>query len=264
MVVAAGTVLVGLLVVGLVLLDRLWPATSRDIAWLTGSGVVPDDEATVVRRYLGRHRRHRLVGGLVGLLAAAVGGVRSSGDAGLPLLLFGGIAGVLVGTLSAESYRLSARFGSATVASLEPRDPPPLAGTVWAARGLLAGSVLGAVAIAVWGHDAGALAIAAAGALVTAVAEATRARIVGRRRPVLSSRAKALDVRIRTFAGRSVANLQLAAALLVVAGVLAAVPSASNLLGVLRGLAILVAVVRAIVHTHRAAPRPPITWRQPA
>lgn len=259
---ALGYVLVMLLVVGLVVLDRAWPPNARDISWLVESGVVPDDEAQVVRRYLGRHRRHRVVGGLVGVLAAGIAELRWHEQASLQVLLFGGIAGVLVGTLSAESYRL-ARAGGAAVASLEPREPAPLPRVMWAARILLIASALGATALAASGHGIGSLLLVALGAVVTAVAEATRAQIVGRRRPVLSYRARALDTRIRSFAGRSVANLQLAAALLVAAGVLAAAPSTSNPLGVLRALAILAAFVRAIVHTHRAAPRPPITWRRP-
>ena len=264
MAVAALWFVLVLLVVGLVVLDRLWPPNGRDVAWLAGSGTVPDDEALVIRRYLGRHRRHRLVGGLVGVLAAGIAEIRWHEQASIQVLLFGGIAGVLVGTLSAESYRLGTRAGSAAVASLEPREPAPLPRVVWAARILLIASALGATALAVSGHGIGSLLLAALGAVVTAVAEATRAQIVGRRRPVLSYRASSLDTRIRIFAGRSVANLQLAAALLVAAGVLAAAPSANSPLGVLRLLAVLAAFIRAIVHTHRAAPRPPITWRRPA
>ena len=260
----AGSVVALLLVVGLVVLDRAWPPNARDVAWLAGSGVVPDDEAAVVRRYLGRHRRHRVVGGLVGVVAAGLLGLRLADDASFLFLLFGGIAGVLVGTLSAETYRLGSPAGTTSVASLEPHDPAPLPGVVWTARGLLGASALGAVALAVWAHTSGALWLVAVGAVVTAVAEATRARIVGRRRPVLSWRARALDARIRAFAGRSVADLELAAVLLVVVGVLTVTPSANNPLGVLRWLAALAALVRAIVHTHRAAPRPPIMWRRPA
>lgn len=257
-------ILVPLVVVGLVMLDRFWPPNGRDVAWLAGAGTVPEDEAAVIRRYLARHRRHRMVGGLLGVVAAGVVDGRWDGNVELPAVLFGGIAGVLIGALSAESYRLSSRDGTAAaVASLEPREPVPLPRVVWTARAFLVGSALGAVAIAVAEHDAGPLLLVAAGAVVTAVAEATRARIVGRRRPVLSFRAQALDARIRTFAGRSVVWLQLSAALLVAAGVLAAAPPWSGFFAVVRIFALLAAFVRAIVYLHRAAPRPPITWRQP-
>ncbi len=257
--------LVVLLVVGLVTLGRSGPPNARDISWLVGAGVVPDDEAAVVRRYLGRHRRHRMVGGLVGVVAAGIASMRLADEASLQVLLFGGIAGVLVGTLSAESYRLRPLApGATTVASLEPRDPAPSAGVVWTARGLLVAAALGAVATAAWRHDAGPLWLVGGGAVVTAFAEATRARIVGRRRPVLSFRARELDVRIRAFAGRSVAWLQLAATVLVVGGVVGAIPVTPAPLGVLRALALLAALVEAIVFTHRAAPRPPVSWRRPA
>lgn len=256
--------LVIVLGVGLVVLDRSWPPSVRDVAWLAGSGVVPDDEASVISRYLARHRRHRAVGGLVGVLAAGIAEMRWHQLASVQVMLFGGIAGVLVGTLSAESYRLNLRAGGSSVASLEPRDPAPLVGVVRTARGLLAGSAVGAGVLAAWQQNGGPLLLVLAGAVVTAVAEATRAQIVGRRRPVLSSRARDLDARIRAFAGRSVAWLQLAAAVLVAGGVLSAAPSGPDPLGALRGLGVVAAFIGAIVYTHRAAPRPPITWRRPA
>lgn len=235
----------------------------RDISWLAGSGVVPDDEAEVVRRYLARHRRNRLVGGLVGVVATAIAVFRFQGSVSFATLLFGGIAGVLVGTLVAESYRLGPRGGAATVASLEPRDPAPLPGVVWTARGLLLAAALGATAVSLLVRDTATLLLVAGGVLVTGLAEATRARIVARRRPVLSFRAHALDARIRRFAGRSVANLQLAAALLVVTGVVAAIPVPGTVATALRWLAWLAGFVLAAVYTHRAAPRPPSSWRRP-
>lgn len=256
--------LVVLLVVAILALrgDALTPK-ARDVAWLAGSGTVPDDEALVIRRYLARHRRHRSVGGFVGVIATAVAAFRYQGSVSFSALLFGGIAGVLVGALVAESYRLGPRTGAAAVASLEPRDPAPLAGVVWTARGLLAVSALGATAISLWVHDTATLLLVAGGALVTALAEATRARVVGRRRPVLSFRARELDARIRAFAGRSVANLQLAAALLVLTGVVASAPAHGSVPSALRGLVWLAGFVAAWVYTHRAAPRPPYSWRRP-
>ena len=256
-------VVVVVLVVALAARGDLAAPRPRDVAWLTGSGVVPDDEAQVVRRYLARHRRHRLVGGLVGVVATAIAAFRYQGSVSFAALLFGGIAGVLVGTLVAESYRLGPRAGAAAVASLEPRDPAPLPGVVWTARGLLLVAALGATAVSLWVHDTATLLLVAGGVLVTGLAEATRARIVGRRRPVLSFRAHALDARIRGFAGRSVANLQLAAAVLVLTGVVAALPVPGGLPAVLRWLAWLAGFVLAWVYTHRAAPRPPSSWRQP-
>jgi hypothetical protein len=251
-----------------VLVVALWRGGTtpreRDIAWLAGSGVVPDAEAEVVRRYLARHRRHRTAGGLVGVVATAVAAFRYQGSVSFSALLFGGIAGVLVGALVAESYRLGPRAGATTVASLEPRDPAPLPGVVWTARGLLLAAALGATAISLQVRDTATLLLVAGGVLVAGLAEATRARIVGRRRPVLSFRARELDARIRAFAGRSVANLQLAAALLVLTGVVASAPLPGGVPTVLRALAWVSGFVAAWVYTHRAAPRPPYSWRRPA
>ncbi len=262
----ARVLLVLTLLVLVVLVVAVWRGGTtpreRDIAWLAGSGTVPDDEAEVVRRYLARHRRHRTAGGLVGVVATAVAAFRYQGSVSFSALLFGGIAGVLVGALVAESYRLGPRAGAA-VASLEPRDPAPLPGVVWTARGLLLAAALGATAISLQVQDSATLLLVAGGALVTGLAEATRARIVGRRRPVLSFRARELDARIRAFAGRSVANLQLAAALLVITGVVASVPVPGGLPAALRWLVWLAGFVAAWVYTHRAAPRPPYSWRRP-
>lgn len=257
----APVVLVLLLGVGLVVVGRLWPAGPRDIAWVAGTEMVPSDEAAVIRRYLARHRRHRMVGGLVGVVAAGTAAFRWQQEASFQVLLFGGITGVLVGTLSAETYRLGPRSGGSAVASLEPRTPAPLAGVVRAARGLLLGVTLVAAVLAVGQSDGGPLLLAAAGVAVSGVAEATRAQIVGRRRPVLSARARDLDERLRTFAGWSVAWLQLALSVLVVGYVLAALPFGPGWTVVIRDLAVLAALVAAAVYTHRAAPRPPLTWR---
>ncbi len=259
------------LAVAIVVIGRSWQPRARDVAWLAGSGTVPDDEASVVGRYLGRHRRHRVVGGFLGVLVAGVAEMRVHDQASLPVLMLGGITGVLVGALSAESYRLVVRTTSTTtaVASLEPRDPSPLPGVVAAARTLLGASALGAGAIGLWVGDALPLWFVAGGLLVTVLAEATRARIVGRRRPVLSFHARELDTRLRAFAGRSVAWLQLATSLLVAGGVVALVPSAGAS-GVARGVldagrlvVLLLTFVWAIVALHRAAPRPPYSWRRP-
>ena len=259
------------LAVVVVVLGRSWQPRERDVAWVAGAGTVPADEATVISRYLGRHRRHRVIGGFLGVVIAGVAEVRVHDQASLPVLMLGGITGVLVGALSAESFRLAVRSASQTtaVASLEPRDPAPSPGVVAGARGLLGVSAAGAGAISLWAGDTLPLWFVAGGLLVTALAEVTRSRIVGRRRPVLSFRARELDARLRAFAGRSVAWLQLATSLLVDGGVVALVPSTGApepLRGVLdtgRLVILLLTFVCAIVALHRAAPRPPYFWRQP-
>ena len=264
MVLVSGFPVAVLVVVGLVVLDRAMPPRARDIAWLVGSGTVPDDEADVVRRYLGRHRRHRTIGGLFGVLMAGVAEARVHDSVSLPVLLFGCLAGVLVGALSAESYRLTARAAASGVASLEPREPAPLPGVVRNARVLLAVSALVAIAVRLGAGLTWPLWLVAGGVVISALAEVTRARIVGRRRPVLSFRAAELDARIRAFAGRSVAHLELAAALLVAAGVVASPAGDGQLLGLLRFVLVAGAFVWALVSLHGAAPRPPYSWRQPS
>ncbi|NNH24730.1 hypothetical protein HLB09_16875, partial [Pseudokineococcus marinus] len=166
---------------GLLLVRRLASArvTSADVSWLAGAAPgapVPDDEAHVAARYLARHRRHRSVGGLLGVALAVVVGVRwyqSVGfgfSQGSPLadVLFCGVAGVLVGALLAETYRLRPAAGART-ASLEPHAPAPHAGTVLAARVVLAASLVAGAALLVTGAGAAAVTSAAAGALVVGV-----------------------------------------------------------------------------------------------
>lgn len=251
---------------GIVLIDRLWPPTPRDVSWLAGRADVPDDETRVLRRYLQRHRVHRFVGGLLGVLAAFVVSMRWDAQVELDDLLFWGLAGVLLGMLSAESFRLGARSGATVVASLEPHEPAPRPELVRAARVLLALAAAGAVAMAAAFSDAGAVYLAVAGGAVLGVAELTRARIVGRRRPVLSDRARSLDARIRRFAGESVARLELAMAVLVAGGVLGSLPSPPAVptwVGTVRAFGALGCFVAAVVLARRASPRPPRAWRAP-
>lgn len=119
-------VLVALVAVLLLVVLGRRPVGMRDIAWLADApdASVEPDEGEVYRRYLTRHRTHRLVGGLLGVLLALVLGIRAYGEVrigvggGSPLadVLFCGLAGVLVGAFSAEAFRLS-QPTSATVSA---------------------------------------------------------------------------------------------------------------------------------------------------
>lgn len=246
---------------GLVAIDRLWPPTPRDIAWLSGRARVPDDEAVVLRRYLQRHRVHRFVGGLLAAVAVGIFSVRWDAEVTADSLLFWGIAGVLAGTLSAESFRLAPRAGTEAVASLEPHHPAPRPDLVLAARVLVVITAAAAVVLAAWLGDSGAMYFAGAGVVALAIGELTRARIVGRRRPVLSERARALDARIRQFAGESVAWLELSAAVLAAGGVVGSLPTTPTWVDTVRGLGAFAALLAAAVLARRASPRPPRRWR---
>lgn len=238
----------------------------RDVSWLAGDDVTAA-EAGVVAAYLRRHRLHRLFGGLFGIALALVIGIQWYGQGGLALgttspladVLFCGVAGVVGGALSAETYRLREPRTGPTTASLAERPALPLAGHAWTARGVLAGSMLlGVAAGLAWGRWTGMFA-AARGAVVVAVAEATRTAIAHRRRPVLSERAQVLDGRFRGFAAASVTRLELSVAALSAIWAFSSLPDAGPWLPV-SAAGWLAGLVVAVVQLHRAAPRPPSGW----
>ncbi len=260
------------------LLPALRRVAPRDIAWLAGTEIVPDDEAEVYRRYLARHRGHRLAGGLFGVAFAIVAGVRFYGSVQLigagsvsPAadVFFGAVTGLVLGALSAETFRL-AQPRARAVASLEPREPVGLSRVVTAARVLVAAALVWGLLAAVLGSvtggpgaggDTGPLVVAVVGLVLAGLAEATRAAVSNRRRPADSARALHVDGRIRAFAGRSVSWLQLAAATLVATWVVALTPvSETVVLDVLHVLIVLAGLVTSIVFLRRAAPRPPRSW----
>lgn len=267
---AVGILLITLLVAGAwsYVTIRGVRVTGRDIAWLSSTAHTPPAEAAVYSRYLERHRRHRLTGGLAGACFAIVVGIRYYGSVtigigqGNPLadVLFCGLAGVLVGALSAERFRLSEPPSTTVVASLADRGihHDPRVGHV--ARGLVAAAVVASVAFAATGNGFDALAVAVAGLGVAGIAEATRRAIADRRRPVLSDAARAVDVNIRSFAARSVALLQLAAALLVTGWVTSKAATDVAALELLQFVVVMGCLAATIVLLHRAAPRPPRRW----
>lgn len=238
----------------------------RDIRWLAGDDVTPA-EAGVVAAYLRRHRLHRWFGGLFGMALAFVIGIRWFGQAGLALgttspmadMLFCGVAGVVVGALSAETYRLRLPRSGPVTASLAERPGLPLQAHAWTARAVLAGSaVIGVAAGLAWGSWGGVVA-ACCGAVVVGLAEATRAAVAHRRRPVLSERAQVLDGRLRGFAAASVTRLELSVAALVAIWAFASLPQTGPWMP-LSAAGWLVGLVVAVVQLHRAAPRPPAGW----
>lgn len=278
MVSAISVLLVALLAVGSLLLVALVVApvlvpvavTTRDVHWLAGRSVLTERESDVLARYLTRHRRHRAVGALLGVLLALVVGLRWStvGDGAVsagPLanVLFCGIVGLVVGALSAESFRLSEPPSTAVAASLAAHPTPARPDVTLQARGLVVTALLAGVVVAVLGRGLGPLVIALGGLAVGVLAEATLRAIAGRRRPVLSDRALEVDLRMRVFASTATAWLQLAAAVQTLAWVLASLPL-GDALRALQGLVGLVGLVATLVLLRQASPRPPRGWVVPS
>lgn len=238
----------------------------RDILWLAGRPVT-DQEADVCARYLRRHRTHRVVGGLAGVAFALVVSLRWGGPGlvlgGAPLAdpLFGGVAGVVVGALSAETYRLRLPRSAPATASLAPRPALPLRREVVAAWLLVAVSGAVGVVRAVTGGDLTGLQATGLGVVVLALGAATRSAIAHRRRPVLSERALELDGRMRGFASASVARLQVSMGAMTLLWSLWAIRDLTGtLVGFVAGVVSLGGLVVAIRYLRRAAPRPPSTW----
>lgn len=246
-------------------------ATPRDVAWLASSPGWPSREvAAVYSRYLERHRRHRLAGGLFGAAFAIVVGIRMYGSVsigiseGTPLadIAFCALAGTLLGSLSAESFRLSEPESRTIVASLATRPSVADPHLQMVARLLTLVTVAMSIGAALAGHELAPLSIAVVGLGAMAVAELTQRSIATRRRPVLSDAAVAVDLDIRQFAGRASSLLQLAAAVLTAAWVASKLPPVDNdVVGLARVLAGLGGLIVVVVLLHRAAPRPPRSWR---
>lgn len=258
-----------LLVAALVAAVLRTKITAGDLGWIAGGATPAPDEAAVYTRYLRRHRVHRLIGGLFGIALAVLVGIRlyASVTIGIgqssPLgdVLFCGLVGVLIGAFSAESFRLSEPRTFRAVASLAPRGASSQARLVTVARAMAVGSLLLGALVAATGNGWTSLAVAVGGLAVLGVAEATRAAIAGRRRPVLSDRARVVDATMRRYAAGSVAHLELAAAVLVTGWTLSKVPGGEgNLLGAVQTLGAITALVATVVLLRRAAPRPPRGW----
>lgn len=242
--------------------------TPRDVVWLAGAHVGAEP-AEVYRRYLARHRAHRLVGAVLGLAFAVVYGITWQGrveigiGSGSPLgdLLFMGLAGVLAGALSAETFRLTEPRSMPVLASLGGRRSPVAGHLVALARGATVLALVGGSVTLVVAHDASALAVATVAALLVGIAEATRAAVTGRRRPLLSEAAAEVDLKIRDHAWRALAHLELSAACLAVGWLTAKLPGAG--LFWLQVPVVLLSLAAAVVELHRARPRPPRSFAMP-
>ncbi|WP_028050555.1 hypothetical protein [Cellulomonas sp. URHD0024] len=264
-------VLALVLVVVVLLRVYLVHVRPRDVEWIAGTPTPGHQEAEVYTRYLQRHRLHRLVGGLFGAAFATVVGLTWYGSitigGGHPLadLLLCTTAGIIIGALSAETFRLSEPLTDTVSASLTARPAAAHPRLTRVARVLtIAGVVVGGL-VAVSGRGLTSLWVAILGVPVALVAEATQRAIAGRRRPVLSDRARVVDTRIRAFASRSVAWLQLAFAVLVAAWVVSGIGEVDGALASwTQTVLVLGGLVGAVVLLHRGAPRPRRSWVAPA
>jgi hypothetical protein len=239
----------------------------RDLSWISGSAENPRDQANVYSEYLRRHRKHRFVGGVLGSIFALVVGVRYYARVSIgvgqqtPLadLFYCGMAGVILGALSAESYRLSQPQLPWSVASLATSER--LADNkIWVSRVLAVLSLFGGLSLGVAGRGWGAFWVGAVGLVVVIAAELTLRAIDGRKRTVLSDQAHVVDNRLRLFATNSVCWLQLAAALLTLSWTISkSVPDKSWMTAV-QHLAVWLTLLASVVCTRRGAPRPPRRW----
>ncbi len=258
-----------LYVTGSMLVQRTTP-TAADVTWLAGpgrgreGGAGSEDVRDVCRRYLTRHRRHRLAGGLFGVAFAGIVGVRWFGSIsisigqGSPLadLLFCGLCGVIVGTLSAESFRLTSMTPARSAASLLPRPPSVGRERVLLARSLAVVAV--GVGVVAFATDHGGVALATVLILVApfGVAEMVRTVIAGRERPVMTDRARVLDERLRGFAASSVSFLLAATGFLMLGWTSSKVIGLTGAMAFVRFCVVIVSLVGVVATLRRAAPRP--------
>ena len=263
-------VVVALLFLVITVVVREAEPTPTEIAWLAGpnllqsTGVRSGDAALVCQRYLARHRRHRLAGGLFGILLAVTIGIRWFGSLsvgigrGSPLadLFFCAISGVVVGALSAESFRLTPTAQTKRAASLSVRPSPARNRRVVLSRAIAFAAVAVGVTAALTGHGSLALAMSMILVVPLGVAEVVMVVVSGRSRPVMSDRARHLDERLRAFAESSLSHLHLATALLMLGWTIAKVEALTGLLAGTQFLVVIVCVVVSVVMMRRAAPRP--------
>lgn len=263
--------LVALMMVGgaTIALGSRASVSPRDVSWLAGMTTYSSDESFVYERYLVRHRRHRAVGGLFGVAFAVVIGMRYFGSVnvgigqGSPLadVLFCGVAGVQIGSLSAETFRLGPSASPIAAASLAPHGEYRSPRLIWVPRGLTVAALMIGAVNALTDHGLAPLAIALGGLVFTALAEATQRSIGGRRRPVLSEAAHYVDRRLRQFAGTSMAFLQIAASMIVAGWTVSKLPQPDRgLLTTVRFIAVIGCLIGGVAMLRRAAPKPPRQW----
>jgi len=240
-----------------------------DVDWLAG-GPAASAVQPIYAAYLRRHWRLRTLGCLAGLTVAVVAGLNWPGDTllsfgigGGPMgsdLLVGALAGITLGTLAAESYRLRARRSPQPQARLEARPSRPQPKLTWTARAITTAAIgLASLATVLW-HTPAAWAGALLAVAVTALAEVTQVAIIDRQR-LTNNLVDAVDLRLRAFAGRSVAWLELSGAVLGFGWCVSALDPANDVVGVTMGTTIAICLVVAVVALLRSSGRAPRGWQ---
>jgi hypothetical protein len=258
-------------VLGIALFSGKGTISNRDISWISGDSAGPSESACVYAHYLLRHRHHRFAGGAFGVLFAGIVGVRYYARVSIgvgqqtPLadVLFCGLAGVLLGALSAESYRLSEPRNPWSTASLV-TTKTKLQNKVKLSRSVAVLCPFGGFVYASSGQGWSAFFVGLVGLLVVLLAELTTRAINGRKRAVLSDQAHVVDNRLRFFATNSVGWLQLAVALLSLAWSLSKVLLPKTWVADVQIFVVSVVLVGSVVCLRKGAPRPPRRWSKPA
>lgn len=229
-----------------------------EAAWLLGVPAPTAASAELVRRYLHRVRTHRLLGGGTGAVLALWVGLSRQQEVtlgiglGSPLgdLLFGGLAGLLVGSVLADTWRISPRRNqraadlSVRTVDRGARALHPVVVVLTLATGLLALSAptVRSVGLAV-----------ASGVLVLAHQLVLRS-VALRGRPLLPDDLRVTDDAIRSFAARRMTLEMLAAAVLLLGWQLTTVRPGSAL-ELLVAPATLVLTVVLLWRSRPVAPR---------
>lgn len=218
-----------------------------DATWLLGRPADSPRSAELVRRYLHRVRTHRRLGAVTGVVLAlwvglsrqdaisiGIGGASPLGD-----LLFGGLAGLLVGSVLADTWRIAPdraqRSADLAVRAVEPgaRALHPVVVLLTAGTGLLA--------LSAPTPRSGAL---AAASLVLALTHRLVLRsVVARGRPRLPEDLRVTDDALRSFASRRLTAEMLAASVLLLGWQLSTVRPGSGVELVGAPVALIVTVV---------------------
>lgn len=233
--------------VGGVLVRTSSRSRQDDATWLLGRPAPSPRSAELVRRYLHRVRTHRRLGAVTGVvLALWVGLSRQDGisigiGSGSPLgdLLFGGLAGLLVGSVLADTWRIAPdrarRSADLAVRAVEPgaRELHPVVVLLNAGTGLLA--------LSAPTPRSTALAVAS---LVLALTHRLVLRSVAvRGRPLLPEDLLVTDDALRSFASRRLTAEMLAASVLLLGWQLTTVRPGSGVELVGAPIALIVTVV---------------------
>ena len=228
-----------------------------EAGWLLGVPAPSAASAELATRYLHRVRTHRLVGAWTGALLALWAGLSRQREVtlgiggGSPLgdLLFGGLAGLLVGSVLADTWRLrpgrERRAADLSVRTVDrgARALHPVVVVLTAATGLLALST----------PTVRSVALATAGGVLALAHQLVLRSVALRGRPLLPDDLRVTDDAIRSFAARRMTLEMLAAAVLLLGWQLTTVRPGSTLELVVAPTAL----VLTVVLLWRSRPVPP-------